>query len=40
MISAQSGYHIEELKDAIYDCLGFMRVYLKPQAARPISKSR
>jgi len=31
MISAHSGYHMEELKDAIYDCLGFMRVYLKPQ---------
>ena len=31
MISAYSGYHMEELKDAIYDCLGFMRVYLKPQ---------
>jgi hypothetical protein len=32
MISAQSGYHMEELKDAIYDCLGFIRVYLKPQS--------
>jgi small GTP-binding protein len=31
MISAHSGYHMEELKDAIYDCLGFIRVYLKPQ---------
>ena len=31
MISAHSGYHMEELKDAIYDCLGFMRIYLKPQ---------
>jgi len=31
MISAHVGYHMEELKDAIYDCLGFMRVYLKPQ---------
>jgi len=30
MISAAAGYHTEELKDAIYDCLGFMRVYLKP----------
>ena len=32
MISAQSGYHMEDLKDAIYDCLGFIRVYLKPQS--------
>jgi hypothetical protein len=32
MISAQSGFHMEELKDAIYDCLGFIRVYLKPQS--------
>lgn len=32
MISAHSGYHMEELKDSIYDCLGFMRVYLKPQS--------
>jgi uncharacterized protein len=31
MISAHDGYHIEELKDAIYDHLGFMHVYLKPQ---------
>ncbi len=30
MISAAAGYHTEELKDAIYDSLGFMRVYLKP----------
>ncbi|HOV68058.1 MAG TPA: GTP-binding protein, partial [Methanoregulaceae archaeon] len=30
MISAQSGYHMEELKDEIYDRLGFMRVFLKP----------
>jgi len=30
MISAAAGYHLEETKDAIYDCLGFMRVYLKP----------
>ncbi|MCX6682083.1 MAG: GTP-binding protein [Methanoregula sp.] len=30
MISAVSGYHMEELKDTIYDCLGFIRVYLKP----------
>ncbi|MCX6696087.1 MAG: GTP-binding protein [Methanoregula sp.] len=32
MISAANGYHMEELKDAIYDCLGFMRIYLKPQS--------
>ena len=32
MISAHPGYHMEELKDAIYDCLGFMRLYLKPQS--------
>ena len=32
MISAHSGYRMEELKDAIYDCLGFMRIYLKPQS--------
>ncbi|MFA6364163.1 OBG GTPase family GTP-binding protein [Methanoregula sp.] len=31
MISAHSGYHMEEFKDSIYDCLGFMRVYLKPR---------
>jgi small GTP-binding protein len=30
MISAAAGYHLEETKDAIYDCLGFIRVYLKP----------
>jgi small GTP-binding protein len=30
MISAAAGYHLEELKDAIYDSLGFIRVYLKP----------
>jgi small GTP-binding protein len=30
MVSAVSGYHIEELKDAIYDQLGFIRIYLKP----------
>jgi hypothetical protein len=30
MISAQSGYHMEELKDAVYDLLGFIRVFLKP----------
>ena len=32
MISAFAGYHMEELKDTIYDCLGFIRVYLKPQS--------
>jgi uncharacterized protein len=32
MISAHVGYHMEELKDAIYDCLGFMRLYLRPQS--------
>ncbi len=30
MISAHNGFHMEELKDAIYDSLGFIRVYLKP----------
>jgi ribosome-interacting GTPase 1 len=30
MVSAQSGYHIEAMKDAIYDNLGFMRVFMKP----------
>ncbi|OPX65557.1 MULTISPECIES: GTP-binding protein [unclassified Methanoregula] len=30
MISAAAGFHLEELKDALYDCLGFIRVYLKP----------
>ncbi len=35
MISAQSGYHIEELKDAIYDRLKLMRVYLKPAGGPP-----
>ncbi len=30
MLSAAGGYHLEEVKDAIYDSLGFMRVYLKP----------
>ncbi|MBP2147169.1 small GTP-binding protein [Methanofollis sp. W23] len=30
MISAHSGYNVEELKDAIYDHLGFMRLYMKP----------
>ena len=32
MISAATGYHMEELKDDIFDRLGFIRVYLKPQA--------
>jgi len=30
-ISAHKGTNIETLKDAIYECLGFIRVYLKPQ---------
>ena len=30
-ISAHEGINIETLKDSIYDCLGFIRVYLKPQ---------
>jgi small GTP-binding protein len=30
MISAAAGFHLEETKDALYDCLGFIRVYLKP----------
>ncbi len=30
MISAHSGYHVEDLKDAIFENLEFMRVYLKP----------
>jgi len=30
-ISAHEGINIEVLKDAIYDTLGFIRVYLKPQ---------
>ncbi|MDD1725108.1 MAG: GTP-binding protein [Methanospirillum sp.] len=32
MISAAMGYHMEELKDAVYDQLGFIRIYLKPQS--------
>jgi ribosome-interacting GTPase 1 len=32
MISAQMGFHIDELKEAIYQQLGFMRVFLKPQS--------
>jgi small GTP-binding protein len=32
MISAHTGYHMTEVKDRIYDTLGFMRVYLKPQS--------
>jgi small GTP-binding protein len=31
LISAQTGYHMEAMKDAIFDSLGFMRIYLKPQ---------
>jgi len=30
MISAASGYHMEEVKDAIFDHLGFIRAYMKP----------
>lgn len=30
MISAHSGYNIEALQDAIYDYLGFVRIYMKP----------
>ncbi len=30
MVSAHNGYRVEELKDAIFDSLEFMRVYLKP----------
>ncbi len=32
LISAHTGYHMEEMKDEIYESLGFMRVYLKPQS--------
>ena len=32
MISAATGYHMDELKEEIYQSLGFMRVYLKPQS--------
>jgi small GTP-binding protein domain len=31
MISAHTGYHMEELKERVYQRLGFMRVYLRPQ---------
>lgn len=31
MISAHSGFHMDDLKDEIYEKLGFMRVFLKPQ---------
>jgi len=31
MISAHTGYHMEEIKEEIYQRLGFMRVYLRPQ---------
>ncbi len=30
MLSAASGYNIEHLKDAIFDHLGFIRIYMKP----------
>ncbi|OPX66185.1 MAG: hypothetical protein A4E37_02135 [Methanoregulaceae archaeon PtaB.Bin056] len=33
LISAHTGYHMEEMKDEIYNRLGFMRVYLKPQSS-------
>jgi hypothetical protein len=32
MISAQTGFHMEEIKDEIYNLLGFMRIFLKPQS--------
>jgi uncharacterized protein len=32
LISAATGYHMEELKEGIYDRLGFIRIYLKPQS--------
>jgi small GTP-binding protein len=32
MISAHTGYNMAKLKDRMYDTLGFMRVYLKPQS--------
>jgi small GTP-binding protein len=32
MISAYSGYHMEEMKDMIYDKLGFIRIFLRPQS--------
>lgn len=34
MISAQTRYNIEALKEEIYRSLGFMRVYLKPQSGQ------
>jgi len=34
MISAQTKYNIEALKEEIYRSLGFMRVYLKPQSSQ------
>lgn len=34
LVSAVSGFNIESLKDAIYDMLGFQRVYLKPVGAK------
>lgn len=30
MISAHAGYNIDKLQDAIYDHLGFIRIYMKP----------
>ena len=30
MISAHASYNIDKLQDAIYDHLGFIRIYLKP----------
>ncbi|MDD1716274.1 MAG: GTP-binding protein [Methanolinea sp.] len=32
LISAHTGYHMEEMKDEIYNQLGFMRIFLKPQS--------
>jgi small GTP-binding protein len=32
MISAQTGYHMDEIKEVIYQKLKFMRVFLKPQS--------
>jgi hypothetical protein len=31
MISAHTGYHMEEIKEEIYQRLGFMRLFLRPQ---------
>jgi len=35
MISAHSGYNILALKDAVFDSLGFLRVYMKPFRGPP-----